>query len=260
MPSANGQLQLAGVPSFLRVLDELGGNIATRIAKEATEQGGEIIKRAAQANLAASPSVESTALIDSITNAPRYYRKNKTAVAIVGPRFSMVRHYRNRMRRPFKYAHLVEGGTAPHFVGKGARRSTRKAKRIDQRGNVRIERYGAREFGTIHPGARPEPFMRPAFDANKRTVLAIAERIARTRLDREARRLAAKQFRAAAQEETQIRIAQPMRIARTGAVGYRVSGGGRAFGVASMSTFDREFRREAALAARAAGGRLPRRR
>lgn len=260
MASARGQLQLAGVPAFLRVLEELGGNIATRIAKEATEQGGEVVKRAAQANLLANPSVESTALVDSITNAPRYYRRTKTAVAIVGPRFSMVRHYRNRLRRPFKYAHLVEGGTAPHFTGKGARRFTRKVKRIDQRGNVRIEKYGAREFGTIHPGSRPEPFMRPAFDANRRTVLAIAERIARQRLDREARRLAAKQFREAAREATMISIPQPVRIARTGAVGYRVAGGGAALGVASMSTFDREFRREAALAARAAGGRLPRRR
>jgi HK97 gp10 family phage protein len=46
------------------------------------------------------------------------------------------------------HAHLVEFGTAPHRVGKGS--DSRKL-------------FGKKR-GRLHPGAKPQPFMRPAFD------------------------------------------------------------------------------------------------
>jgi HK97 gp10 family phage protein len=51
---------------------------------------------------------------------------------------------------PFRYAHLVERGTKPHLV-----RAKGKALTL---GPVTVS-------GSVqHPGARPQPFMRPAYD------------------------------------------------------------------------------------------------
>jgi hypothetical protein len=50
-------------------------------------------------------------------------------------------------RRAKKLAHLVEFGTAPHFQPRFRR-------------------------GFAHPGARPRPFFRPAFETSARSVLA----------------------------------------------------------------------------------------
>lgn len=54
------------------------------------------------------------------------------------------------------YAHFVEHGTRPHAVGKGsiARQWKRSTREVVQKGGM-------------HPGARPRPFMRPAFEAKK---------------------------------------------------------------------------------------------
>lgn len=60
-------------------------------------------------------------------------------------------------KRARKLAHLVEFGTAPHF-------------QKNFRG------------GWMHPGARPRPFFRPAFDAKKNTVLDRIVSRARARL------------------------------------------------------------------------------
>lgn len=238
------KFSLAGLDSFKRVLDELGGNIATRISNIAVKETAEVIKVAAQANLTMNDSIESGLLRESIGVRFKRYSSSKTSVAIIGPRGDFVGQWMGRKRWPLKYAHLVEYGTLPHKI-------TMRIPTADGKFTTRT---------IIHTGARPKPFMRPAMDENKNHAIVVLRRLCAERLDREARRLAAKQFREAAREATMISIPQPVRIARTGAVGYRVAGGGAALGVASMSTFDREFRREAALAARAAGGRLPRRR
>jgi HK97 gp10 family phage protein len=52
---------------------------------------------------------------------------------------------------PRNYAHLVEFGTKPHSLGpRGGRRYG--------------ESSGAPAASLMHPGSRPKPFMRPAFD------------------------------------------------------------------------------------------------
>lgn len=68
---------------------------------------------------------------------------------------------KNRNAR--RYAHLVEYGTAPHKVGKGS--NNRK------RGNQTVVQVGG-----LHPGAKKQEFMRPAFDQmHKRALEVVAE-------------------------------------------------------------------------------------
>lgn len=60
-------------------------------------------------------------------------------------------------RRARKLAHLVEFGTSPHFQPRFRR-------------------------GYAHPGARPHPFFRPAFEARKHDVLATLRQRVEARL------------------------------------------------------------------------------
>lgn len=98
-----------------------------------------------------------------------------TVLAIVGPRTGFKRVGRGKKgtrkadarlmgkfmaagrkgkpRLPHKYAHLVEFGTRPHALGKGSRHPANV-----RRGEKPIQ------HGRMHPGARPKPFMRPAWD------------------------------------------------------------------------------------------------
>lgn len=64
-----------------------------------------------------------------------------------------------------RYAHLVEGGTEPHF---------QKRRRKGKRGTRRV----------IHPGAKPYPFMQPAFDSKKDVSVDIAKRELRGEIDK----------------------------------------------------------------------------
>lgn len=53
--------------------------------------------------------------------------------------------------QPTKYAHLVEGGTAPHHIGAGAMSSV-----------ARLRGMAAMKVGARHPGAKARPFVEPA--------------------------------------------------------------------------------------------------
>lgn len=75
------------------------------------------------------------------------------------------------------HAHLVEFGTAPHSIR--ARRAQTLA-----RGETA---FGAR---VEHPGARPQPFLRPAWDAEKHPTLDRFGRALWRQIERAAKRLA----------------------------------------------------------------------
>ena len=103
----------------------------------------------------------------------------RAEVAALAPRPSLKRGVVSRKRRgngrgfreywiafrrglPMRIAHLVELGTAPHSLAKGASRR----KGIMQ------------HVPPFHPGTRPEPFMTPAFEGEKQTVLVTYGRLA----------------------------------------------------------------------------------
>lgn len=113
-----------------------------------------------------------------------------------------------QIANPAKYAHLVEFGTRPHSIEKGDRlaRVGEAAKRVQMRAIANIRRWGQRLAestspseaarlqkridktkkaastarvmvftldGKRHPGTKPKPFLRPAFDSTRDQVQQI---------------------------------------------------------------------------------------
>jgi HK97 gp10 family phage protein len=84
----------------------------------------------------------------------------------VGPDSSVEKQTKYGLRRPVKYAHLLEFGTAPHY----------------QPGR-----------GVVHPGSRPEPFLTPAyFETREQVVKRFGDKIG-PEMEKRAAKLAAKQ-------------------------------------------------------------------
>lgn len=81
--------------------------------------------------------------------------------------YTKIQRYRaeGRVESREPYAHLVELGTSAHFQ----KRKLRHEKR-------------ARRF--LHPGAKPKPFLRPAFDSHKDEAVGIAKNTLREEIDK----------------------------------------------------------------------------
>ncbi|WP_147377676.1 HK97 gp10 family phage protein [Mesorhizobium waimense] len=101
--------------------------------------------RAAKANVRALPLKESTGTLAAslvIKQKPRTSKVNPTFQ--VGPNAAVQRATQYGSRRPVRYAHLIEFGTAPHYQP---------------------------ERGAVHPGTRPMPFLTPAYFATREDVV-----------------------------------------------------------------------------------------
>lgn len=91
----------------------------------------------ARTNVQAMPVNEKTGTLAKSLTIKRKAKSSKlNPVHQVGPDAGAGRLTRFGFRKPVKYAHLLEFGTAPHFQPKR---------------------------GIMHPGTRPRPFLTPAF-------------------------------------------------------------------------------------------------
>lgn len=116
---------ITGVPTGAR-LDEIAAT-ALEPLRDATNSG------------APRPSLRSGAVIRKMKSSGQFVRTFWVAF---------------RRGMPMRIAHLVEFGTAPHSLAKGASR-----------------RYGImQDVPPFHPGTPPEPFFRPAYEATKAEV------------------------------------------------------------------------------------------
>jgi hypothetical protein len=91
-------------------------------------------------------------------------RKGKTiAFAVQGARKAFEKTYKGRRTVPGFYDHLVQGGTRPHRLGKGE-----KLERFDARKTADVFKPGTSQTtGGVHPGAKPNPYRRRAYQSNK---------------------------------------------------------------------------------------------
>lgn len=233
MPRVNERYSIEGAESLKRIFEELPKAVATKVARRVLYRGAlpirdharsavpvqfgalkkAIIVRTGQELEAAGVgtrvdgsgnSVSYTKFARTgnikvyITIDNRYYeqvtnkdgRKRIRAIkkgAPVGPK--------NRRIYPRKYAHLVEFGTAPHFIGEGSEKYRFRMHtyvRGRKRGvTAKVERGGF-ERGRMHPGSRPKPFMEPAFITQSDKSIAIIVREAESEIDKEVQRLRAK--------------------------------------------------------------------
>jgi len=131
------ELHVKGLSELRKALQELPDKIEKNILRGALRAGANAMKKAAQDKV----PVHSGALRDSI-RVKSYSKKNAAG-----------RLHMNIVAGDKKayYAHMVEFGTAAHFIKPKSRKSLFFA--------------GLAREVVDHPGTKPEPFMRPAFDA-----------------------------------------------------------------------------------------------
>ena len=88
------------------------------------------------------------------------------------------------------YAHFVEYGTGSFYSGKGE--SIRRPYKISAKTKGSLF-FGGKAFQSFtHPGIKPEPFMRPAFDSKQDESLKVFGDYLRKRIDREFKKQAKK--------------------------------------------------------------------
>lgn len=170
---ANESFQVQGLKELHAMLQELPVRIERNIMRGAIRAGANVFRDAARQ---AAP-VDDGTLKRSIKTASSKVTKGKVTVNVGTDLY---------------YARMVEFGTASFYTGKG--RSVGKPYKIpktSKTGKISKRTKRAIKFGNIirnnavHPGIRPKPFMRPAFDtASDGAVAKFAEYVA-ARLDKE---------------------------------------------------------------------------
>lgn len=166
--------RVQGLTDLRRALSQLPDRIGGLAVRRSLLEGAGVVRDEAR-NLAPVRKIKGGGhLKKSIVSQTRgVFRDGKgrpvehRAVVIIAKR-------RGKIARSARaYAHFVEFGTRPHSVGKGSKL-------------VRGVNIGLR-----HPGARPQPFLRPAFDTKKVVALRTIEGRMRREVAAETAKLAA---------------------------------------------------------------------
>ncbi|RVD16867.1 MAG: hypothetical protein EOS73_25475 [Mesorhizobium sp.] len=137
-------MPVRGDREVARALRELANQVAVPLGTASRFALQPTLKQA-KANARALPLKEGTGTLAAsliIRQKPRTSKVNPTFQ--VGPNAGFQRATEFGPRRPVKYAHLVEFGTAPHFQP---------------------------ERGVTHPGAPPHPFLAPAYFTTREAVV-----------------------------------------------------------------------------------------
>lgn len=170
------KIELVGDLATMRAFEGMKAGAQRKVTRPAVRAGASIVAKAAQANAKPSEFEDSSGALRRSIGIKTGTLKRQGQVfgvyAVVGARKGEGdrEHTDPRgvsvFRRPYKYDHLVEGGTKPHFAGKGGKQ--------------------------FHPGAEAKPFLEPAFEDNRVRIRdAVKTRLA-LEVDKEARKQAAK--------------------------------------------------------------------
>jgi HK97 gp10 family phage protein len=155
------------VADLVKTLMELDKKVARKALRKGLQEGAKLVLKDARSFV----PTETKSLKKALGTKLKSFKSGAVIVALVGPRKDAKgkpAKYRRRVlvktkgggqremwRNPVKYAHLVEFGTRPHALVKGARLIRKNGK------------GGTHQRGVLHPGAKPSPFLRPALDKNK---------------------------------------------------------------------------------------------
>lgn len=180
-------VEIKGLKELDAVLKSLPEKIEQNVMRGAIRAGQKVVLDAVREKLRSNGSVRSGDLINSLRI--RFDRKAKkrgwiNSKVIVG-------------NADAYYSHMVEFGTAAHFVSikedakpnKQTRRGERKygyrtINNMVKRGSLVIGKHFVGQ-SVSHPGARPKPFMRPAFDESQQAAIEAFAEYVRKRLPKE---------------------------------------------------------------------------
>jgi HK97 gp10 family phage protein len=162
MAAATVKATIQGMEELSKLLKLLPGRVQKKVLRKAIVAASSPIVKQARANA----PVRFGFLKRSVGRKVKTYRTGNV-VAVIGAK----RGSGNSRHEPANYSHLVERGTRPHQISKGAV--------IDK----------VLTAGKPHPGAKPKPFLKPAFDANVQSSTKIAGNVLAAGIEAEARKL-----------------------------------------------------------------------
>jgi HK97 gp10 family phage protein len=174
------EVKMDGLSDLYKLMQELPGKVEGNIMRGALRAGQTVIKNAIQAK---TPQ-KSGALRNSvrIRFRPKSQKKGYVRMqVVVGDKKAW-------------YSHLIEYGTASFYTGQGktiGKPYIIRAK--DSKGNelgVGLKRRALKIGATMvdqvtHPGIRPQPFVRPAFDESQAAALNAVVQYIKTRIPKE---------------------------------------------------------------------------
>lgn len=153
------EAKIDGIDGLVAKLKDLRASLQRKVLRSAMRKSASVINKSAK-GMAPRRTGQ---LRRSLGVAVKAYPSG-VVIGVVEPRAGFkiqIPAANGRMKNidPRYYAHLVEKGTKPHAVGKGSRTRGRKAS----------------QAGRLHPGAKAQPFLLPAFTMNQARVIAIFE-------------------------------------------------------------------------------------
>lgn len=174
---ANEAFNVQGLKELHAMLQELPVRIERNIMRGAIRAGANVYRDAARA---AAP-VDDGTLKRSIKTGSTNVKKGKVVVNVGTDLY---------------YARMVEFGTASYYTGTGRTvgkpykiPKTSKTGKMTKRLKKALRFNGVIVNSATHPGIKPQPFMRRAFDgASDQAVATFAQYVA-TRLDKEIRKI-----------------------------------------------------------------------
>lgn len=189
--SGNIKATILGDKALQARLEGLKRGVRNKILRPAVSAAARPLRQTAKSNV----PVRSGALKKAIDMKIKSGRQ--TVFGVVGPRSNpkvettYTEPGRTKARKvvPNFYAHLVEGGTRPHAVGRGSRlQNLRAAMKAARRGDTKRANRAAthRQTGRMHPGTPAVRFLARAFASELGTMRGIMENKVREGLEKHA--------------------------------------------------------------------------
>jgi HK97 gp10 family phage protein len=161
-----------GLDETKKDLMKLRRNIRRNVLRRAVRAGAVVIQKEARRRVPVRTGALKKAIAVRSDNTPYGVRgmvyissrvKMRASAAVQGKFVSAKQRGFAGTIYPKAYAHLVEYGAQPHYLGRGSQRSVKV-----KRGDKWVRQGGSsNESGRKHPGARAQPFIRPAYDTKK---------------------------------------------------------------------------------------------
>lgn len=166
----NANVEITGLKELYDLLQDLPTKVEKNVMRGALRRGQNVFRDAAKSLI--------TDRTGALSKSVRIRFKTKSE------KRGWVRSHLIAGDKDAYYAHIVEFGSASYYTGKG--KSIGRPYTIKGRNGKALLIAGGNPVSSVtHPGARPKPFMRPAFDNNNQTAINETAAYIRDRLPKE---------------------------------------------------------------------------
>ena len=170
---ASSEVSILGLKELDEILKSLPAKIEKNVMRGAMRAGLNEIRSEAKLQLGAGGHVKTGALQRSV----------KVSFARKSEKLGWVRGYVKSGDKKAWYAHLIEFGSGSFYSGKGE--SKRAPYEIKPKNRKSLFFAGLMKDLVIHPGIKPSPFMRTAFDSKSAASIKAFADYMRKRLPKE---------------------------------------------------------------------------